>query len=227
MMEIKSLASSSGGNCYIISDAGSSIMIEAGLPINKLKKLTGHTLSKIKACLVTHEHKDHSLAVPDLLKHGIDCHMTKGTAKDFKDHYRLRIHETMKPFLVDNNWMIMMFNTVHDAREPCGFYIRTPGRHWVVFITDSAYCRYRFPLIDYLMIECNYSSMESMNTAEMKRLVKNHMSLETLLDFLRANDLSHVKEIRLLHLSNRNADADKIKREVSALAGVPVIIEAE
>ena len=66
-----------------------------------------------------------------------------------------------------------------------------------------------------------------MNTAEMKRKGKNHMSLETLLDFLRANDLSHVKEIRLLHLSNRNADADKIKREVSALAGVPVIIEAE
>jgi phosphoribosyl 1,2-cyclic phosphodiesterase len=228
MITIESLASSSKGNCYIIDDDGSSIMIEAGLPINKIKELTGHSLQKVKGCLVTHEHKDHSHAVPDMLANGIDCYMTSGTAHGIgiPKHHRLHIKKYRKPFVVDR-WAVMMFEAKHDVREPCGFFLVSPHGSRILFLTDSAYCKYRFPLMNYIIIECNYSSMDEMNTAEMKRIVQNHMSLETLLDFLKANDLNQLKEIHLIHLSSRNSNADKIKREVASLTGVPVFVEDE
>lgn len=43
-------------------------------------------------------------------------------------------------------------------------------------------------------------------------------------DFLKANDLRHVQEIWLLHLSDGNSDADRFKREIQELTGKPVYI---
>ena len=50
------------------------------------------------------------------------------------------------------------------------------------------------------------------------------MSLETCKKFLAAQDLSAVKAIHLLHLSDGNADAELFKREVQALTGKPVYV---
>ena len=46
------------------------------------------------------------------------------------------------------------------------------------------------------------------------RTMKSHMSLENLIEFLKANDLSRVQEIHLLHLSDNNSSIPIIKREV-------------
>jgi phosphoribosyl 1,2-cyclic phosphodiesterase len=82
------------------------------------------------------------------------------------------------------------------------------------------------------MIECNYSldilraNVESgIVPVELKnRLLKTHMSLQTVKDFLRANDLSKVREVHLLHLSNDNSNAGRFKREIQQLTGKPVLI---
>ena len=50
------------------------------------------------------------------------------------------------------------------------------------------------------------------------------VSIENVLAFLRANDLSKVKEIWLIHLSDGNADAGKFARMVEAATGKPVYI---
>jgi phosphoribosyl 1,2-cyclic phosphodiesterase len=50
------------------------------------------------------------------------------------------------------------------------------------------------------------------------------MSLKTVKDMLRANDLSQVKEIHLLHLSDRNSSAKLFKKEIQELTGKPVYI---
>jgi phosphoribosyl 1,2-cyclic phosphodiesterase len=56
------------------------------------------------------------------------------------------------------------------------------------------------------------------------RLLKSHFSLENVKQFLRANDLSRVREIWLLHLSDGNSDAERFKREVMELTGKPTYI---
>ena len=82
------------------------------------------------------------------------------------------------------------------------------------------------------MIECNYSKSildknidESITPKFMrKRLIKSHFSLENVLEFLKANDLSKVQEIHLLHLSDSNSDEALFKQEVQKLTGKPVYI---
>ena len=56
------------------------------------------------------------------------------------------------------------------------------------------------------------------------RILKSHLALETLLDFLRANDTSKVEIIYLLHLSDVNSDAELFKRKVQELTGKVVKI---
>jgi hypothetical protein len=52
-MEIKILASSSSGNCYIIDHE---IMIECGLSMKEIKRRGGFQVHGIRGCLVSHEH---------------------------------------------------------------------------------------------------------------------------------------------------------------------------
>jgi hypothetical protein len=52
-MEIKTLASSSKGNCYII---GRELMIECGIPLKEIKRKGGFKVHEIQSCLVSHEH---------------------------------------------------------------------------------------------------------------------------------------------------------------------------
>lgn len=52
-IDIKVLASGSGGNCYLIN---SEIMIECGITIDRIRKGSGFKLGEIEACLISHEH---------------------------------------------------------------------------------------------------------------------------------------------------------------------------
>ena len=73
------IASGSAGNCYRITDGTTSILIECGIPIKDIRSGLGYQLSEISACLISHEHKDHCVAIKDILKLGIDCYMSQGT----------------------------------------------------------------------------------------------------------------------------------------------------
>jgi len=55
-MEINVLASSSKGNCIIIGDGQSKIMIECGIPIKQIREKGGFNVHEIQGCLVSHGH---------------------------------------------------------------------------------------------------------------------------------------------------------------------------
>jgi phosphoribosyl 1,2-cyclic phosphodiesterase len=54
------------------------------------------------------------------------------------------------------------------------------------------------------------------------RLLESHFSLDNVKGFLKANDLSEVRKIVLIHLSDGNSDADRMVREISELTGKDV-----
>lgn len=56
------------------------------------------------------------------------------------------------------------------------------------------------------------------------RLQKSHFSLGNVKMFLLANDLSQVKEIYLMHLSNGNSDAERFRREIAEVTGRQIIV---
>ena len=77
-MEIKVLASSSKGNCYTVDDGHTKLMLECGLPWKEIQKRTRFAVD-FAACLVSHEHADHSKAHKEVMEAGIDLYATAGT----------------------------------------------------------------------------------------------------------------------------------------------------
>ena len=50
------------------------------------------------------------------------------------------------------------------------------------------------------------------------------MSIDTCIAALQANDLSEVKNIVLIHLSNNHSNANEFKSRVEAEIGIPTVI---
>ena len=80
-MRIASLASSSKGNAYLIADRKTRILLECGLSYKELQKRAGFDLARLHGCLVSHEHKDHSLSVRRVAESGVPVYMSRGTAE--------------------------------------------------------------------------------------------------------------------------------------------------
>jgi len=233
-MDILSLASSSAGNCCRISDGSTALLLEAGITIQRIKMGLDYKLSGIDGCLISHSHMDHCKTAKDILKAGIDVYATEETLSAIgatSDH-RANIISVHKQFTI-NTFTIKAFETQHDCPGSVGYLIYSTATHEkLVFITDSYYVRYVFSGLTHIMIECNYAAdilqanvkNGSLPEAQHARLVKSHFSLAHVKQFVRANDLSRVQEIYLLHLSAGNSDVGRFKREIQAVTGKRVIV---
>lgn len=237
-MEIDVLGTGSSGNCYKVKIGATTLLIECGLPYKRIQKKLNFKVSEIDACLITHEHQDHAKAIKDLMRAGIDCYMTKGTAEALEiSGHRLNIFNTWaerkyKTAHLDDI-LIQPFEAVHDVAEPVSYFISTrDDKEVLVFVTDTAYMKYKIPACDVLMIECNYvksvldEQVENgkINISLRNRIVRNHLSLESLVEALKAADLSRCKKIYVLHLSDGNSNEEVIKRTIQELTGVEVVI---
>lgn len=135
--------------------------------------------------------------------------------------------EPLKQFTI-GDFKILPFSIQHDV-EGLGFLIEhIPYNYRLLFATDTFYLRYKFPRLNGIMIECNYIKETLDQNIEdgyiplehKPRLLRSHMSLENLKEFLKANDLSSCSEILLLHLSSRNSDQARMIKEVEEVAGI-------
>ena len=229
-MNIEVFGSSSKGNAYKVSDGECSLLLEAGIKLNKIKC----DWQLVDGCLITHEHGDHSKFANELLKTtSIDIFTSKGTQEVLKlPSYRVHCLEPLKQKNI-GNWSIIPFPTEHDASEPFGYLIHSSKTNEkLLFATDTYYIRYKFKGITHLMIECNYA-LDILNEnvkngrigAFLKnRVLKSHFSLENVKEFIKATDLSELKEVWLLHLSDSNSNAERFKKEIQAITGTPVYI---
>jgi len=232
-MDIKILASSSQGNCYRVSDGQTSLLLECGIQIQKIKQALEFKLSEVAGCLISHEHKDHCKAIADIIKAGIDVYLSKGTKEALRiEGYRVREIKAQKQFNI-GTLSVLPFETEHDAAEPLGYLIYSRAtKEKLMFATDTYYIRYRFNGLTHIMVECNYAydilqaNIEAGLVPEglKNRLLESHFSLDNVKRFLKANDLSKVQEIYLMHLSAGNSDEDRFKREIQELTGKQIII---
>ncbi len=232
MIEITSLASGSTGNCYRVSDGRTPLLLECGIPFRVIQRGLDFRVSELAGVLVSHEHKDHCKAVKDIMKAGIDCYMTQGTTEALGlSGHRVHIVKPLEPFTL-NTWTILPFETQHDAKEPVGFLLANQTGDKLLFATDTYYIKYRFDELTHIMVECNYAlnilrenvDAGLVDAAQKNRILRSHFSLENVKAMLKANDLSRVREIYLLHMSGDNSDAARFKREIEELTGLPVYV---
>ena len=94
--------------------------------------------------LTSISHSDHSKAVKDIMKAGIDCYMSQGTADALGvSGHRVHIIKPKQQFKV-GTWTILPFDVQHDAVEPLAFLLANQDREKLLYATDTYYIKYRF-----------------------------------------------------------------------------------
>ena len=210
-MIFQSLASSSSGNAYLVSDGQTNILIECGLSHRKLQQACGFKLTSLDAVLISHEHKDHSQCVDKLLASGIPVYLSQGTARALELPEKLLDLATEmvagEQFTV-GTMVIKPFSTFHDAQEPLGFVMQSNADGDIfAFATDTVNLPYNFPGVNVLAVEANFQQdildrSERMPEKTKQRVSNTHMEIDRLCDCLRRMDLSRCREVYLLHLSS-------------------------
>lgn len=229
-MIFSSLASSSHGNAYIISDRETHILLECGCSRKKLQQLAGFKLTAFDACIVSHEHKDHSGCVADLIKAGLPVYMSQGTAEALGVEAVTTIQHG-EQFTI-GSIDIVPFTTFHDAVEPLGFLFKSRCDGDVLaFATDTVNLAYRFPGVNILAIEANYDReilerSEKLPDKVRHRITNSHMEIDTLCRYLRGLDLSQCREIYLLHLSDAMSNEGRFLYRVCSCVPMGVHVAA-
>jgi len=215
-MQLKVINTGSKGNAYLLENEKEALLIECGVKFDEIKKAIGFKISKIVACICTHEHLDHFKYVNDVMAAGIDVFATEKTfgVSIIKNVHKMPI-EKGKTYQV-GGFKFLAFAVQHDAADPVGFLIQHEDCGKVLFLTDTYYCKYSFPGLNNVIIEANYSDklIGDKNEFLRNRILRSHFSLENCIGLLKANDLSRVNNIVLIHLSDTNSNEIEFKREV-------------
>ena len=221
-MIFTSLASSSAGNAYVVDDGESRILLECGLPYKRLQKLLGFETSGLAACLISHEHKDHSKCWADLLKNGVKVYASLGTAEalgsELIEPLPVNVNFEYIPFRA-GSFTVLPFPTFHDAAEPVGYLLLGADGDELFFATDTVNLRYQLPTVNLLAVECNYAydildRCTKLPEKVCHRITNSHMELGRLCGWLSGLELKHCRELYLMHLSDSCSNEGRFVDEV-------------
>lgn len=123
-MEISVIASGSNGNCCLVEDKGTSVLVDAGKSgreISKRMDFLGKCIEDVKAILITHKHSDHTQSAGVLSRrHGIPVYMTEETSRNcVLGPSDGKIFDIKKEFKI-GNLTIKPIKTSHNVNS-CGF----------------------------------------------------------------------------------------------------------
>ena len=95
----------------------------------------------------------------------------------------------------------------------------------MVFLTEFELCEWNFQgkKLNHILIEANYSNdLIDYSFANARHVLLGHCELETSLGFIESNVTDSLKNVVLLHLSDRNSDEKEFCSAVQSIVG-PVV----
>lgn len=210
-MKLRCLGSGSSGNCYILENASEALIIEAGVRFKDVKIALDFNVSKIVGVVISHSHGDHAKYALEYGKAGIPV---------IKAYEQYDIKNQLRGL---SRFKVYWFDLVHDV--PCyGFYITHPNMGSLVYATDTEYIKWRFKNVNHILVETNYSPdcMEPIDNPKRSHVLTGHMSIDTAVEFLKANTSPALRNVVLLHLSESNSDEEQFKAAVESVVDCPV-----
>ena len=144
-MNVKVFASGSSGNCALLSDRDTHILLDAGISARRIRQSlldAGLELQELNGVLITHEHSDHVSGLKTLLKyaeipilapHTVAARLC-GAVPEAVDH--MRVIPTLSPVRV-GALTVTAFHTPHDTDESVGY--RVEGRGTFALATDMGH----------------------------------------------------------------------------------------
>lgn len=218
MLSLNVVGSSSKGNCYILTNNDTKILLDCGVDYQKIID-ADENYKDINGILITHCHQDHCKGIKKL-KDYINCKVYSN--KETIDI--LPILETQKQEVMGaekfsiGSFDIVPFAIEHDA-ENFGYLIKdTISNHKLVYITDCGTIpNYHFKDIDTFLIEANYNQewiakKDELEIKDSRNLSgKGHLSIQETSEFLKSNINYNTKYVILGHISTSCFDYLEMK----------------
>lgn len=134
-MQVFTLASGSGGNCTLLCEGDTSIMIDAGISAKRICAALaelGKSPDELSGILITHEHSDHICGIKTFIKHHeipifaprtVANHLRWSIAgvEDFITELKIGCEESI------NGFSVVPFHTPHDTPESVGYRVSSGG----------------------------------------------------------------------------------------------------
>ena len=214
--------SGSDGNTYLLNSDTDCIVLDCGVNFKAVMKMLDFNISKIRFALCTHVHADHMKYVKDYLDKGFKVLMPQQVKERFENNILAVPVEPMKKMSICG-FDVTPFEVPHDEDVTCFAYIiehEDFGK--LLYMTDCMYCKYNLRKlnINYFLCECNYIkelANENYEKGLRDRVLKTHMELETVKEFIKANASDNLQNVILCHLSRDNADADEMVAEIQKI----------
>lgn len=212
-MVLSVINSGSEANGYIIQSDSEALILECGCKLSEVKKALDWNVWKIVGCLISHEHSDHAGRLSEYMKSGIPVHSAfqTQTALETITGERTTAISPLKKIQI-GNFTVTPFNVPHDPEIECyGYLIEHEEIGKLLFLTDLEYCKYNFSKqnVNHILCECNYDKDlvdENYENSLRNRVLKTHMELRTFLNFISTNDNPALRNVVLLHLSEKNGN---------------------
>lgn len=149
--------------------------------------------------------------------------------KPYEKYYQIKLFGgfTIKPFdLTDQDGHFKHTNADGSECLCYGFLVTHPDMGRILYITDTEFCKWRFKEINHILISCNYQSKYiTDNDAKRNHVLRGHMELETVKEFVKTNKSNALRNVILCHLSQENANAEEMVAEVKKVAGMGVNVD--
>ncbi len=235
-MIVSVFASGSSGNCALLSEGETHLLIDAGISLRRTAaalRQAGHSIDEVTGVLMTHEHSDHVCGLPMLIKsHPLPVFAPHTVANRLRGMYPaledvLRIIPTEEAFPV-GSLRVTAFHNSHDTDECVGY--RVEGRGVYGHATDTGVVtegmRRYLAGADTVLLESNHDVellLAGRYPFPLKRRIlsgQGHLSNTDCAAFARELALSGTKRIILAHLSRENnTPALALSANKRALAG--------
>ncbi|MGE4484650.1 MAG: MBL fold metallo-hydrolase [Oscillospiraceae bacterium] len=128
-MEICTLASGSTGNCTLVRNCASAVLIDAGISLRRITRSLcslGLSMKDLDGIVITHEHSDHITALKMIIKYsGVPIFAPSGSAGGIlrtvpEAEERVGVFEAGTSFEL-GSFLIRSFPTPHDVPESVGY----------------------------------------------------------------------------------------------------------
>jgi len=211
-MKLRTIATGSSGNSYLLYDDRECLIIEMGMPFMEVKKALDFDFLKIVGGVCSHEHKDHF-----------------GRHKEY-DAAGIKIFypfQTDKKSVQYGGFKVRSFDNPHGDSTSYGFIISHRDIGKLCFVTDAEYVKYDFSKLNlsHLMVECNYDTRYvDMDAPNFRHKVEGHMNLDTCREFVRHNASPELRSVVLIHGSNAVNPADATQA-IKNIVDPDVIVE--
>ena len=208
MMQLTVINTGSSGNCFVLESNGRKILLDVGVRWKDVQRAIDFDYLSIDFALCSHGHIDHAISVPQAVKNGIPCYGNAEKCTPLPDRTWTDI----------SGWKILpipIHHTNNDGSEcPNQAFIVQKDAQRLLYMQDWQFCKFKLDSlkINHFVIGINYTEIPEGENRD--HVLHGHASLDTAKAFLIANMTDMTRAVIATHLSDINADPDKIYREL-------------